>query len=95
VRRIAGHPLDGEVSWQWEDYFRVAAAMHAAAHELEAPIPLGRLLGLATVDRVPSGRSAVPLNHHAIPAEKNLQALGLTRLAFHQSTCPKSHKEQG
>src|SRR4029450_11682116 len=36
-RYLTGQPvdllsLDGEVSWQWEDYFRVAAAMQAAAH---------------------------------------------------------------
>jgi peptidoglycan L-alanyl-D-glutamate endopeptidase CwlK len=33
--------LDGEVSWQWEDYFRVAAAMQAAAHEIEVPVCWG------------------------------------------------------
>ena len=49
--------LDGEVSWQWEDYFRVAAAMQAAAHELEVSGVLGRLLGLALGDRVPEDGS--------------------------------------
>ena len=43
--------LDGEVSWQWEDHFRVAAAMQAAAHELEVSGVLGRLLRLALGDR--------------------------------------------
>jgi hypothetical protein len=29
---------DGEFSWRWEDYFRVAAAMQAAEHELGVPV---------------------------------------------------------
>jgi hypothetical protein len=42
-RHLTGHAvdlvaLDGEVSWPWEDYFRVAAAMQAAAHELDVPV---------------------------------------------------------
>ena len=49
--------LDGEVSWQWEDYFRLAAAMQAATHELEVSGVLGRLLGLALGDRVPEDGS--------------------------------------
>jgi hypothetical protein len=49
--------LDGEVSWQWEGYFRVAAAMQAATHELEASGVLGRPLGLALGDRVPEDGS--------------------------------------
>jgi hypothetical protein len=31
----------GEISWQWDDYFLVAAAMRAAAHEFEAPVRWG------------------------------------------------------
>jgi hypothetical protein len=31
----------GEVGWQWEGYFRVAAAMQAGAHELELPVCWG------------------------------------------------------
>ena len=64
--------LDGEVSWQWEDYFRVAAAMQAAAHELEVSGVLGRLLGLALGDRVPedgspsvSGPAGQPARSHS------------------------------
>jgi hypothetical protein len=46
-RHLTGHAVDlvaldgGEVSWQWEDYFRVAAAMQAAPHELEVPVCWG------------------------------------------------------
>jgi hypothetical protein len=45
-RHLTGHAvdlvaLDGEVSWQWKDYFRVAAAMQAAAHALEVPVCWG------------------------------------------------------
>jgi hypothetical protein len=38
-RHLIGHAVDlvalngGEISWQWEDYFRVTAAMKAAARE--------------------------------------------------------------
>jgi hypothetical protein len=44
----------GEVSWQLEDYFRVAAAMQAAAHELEVPVCWGgcwdSLLAIASLE---------------------------------------------
>ena len=46
-RHLSGHAVDlvaldgGEVSWQWEDYFRVAAAIQAAPHELEVPVCWG------------------------------------------------------
>ena len=48
-RHLTGHAvdlvaLDGEVSWQWEDYFRVGAAMQAAAHEVEVPLCWGGCL---------------------------------------------------
>ena len=60
--------LDGEVSWQWEDYFRVAAAMQAAAHELEVSGVLGRLLGLALGDRVPE--DGFPECSHCLPGNR-------------------------
>jgi peptidoglycan LD-endopeptidase CwlK len=43
-RHLTGHvvdlvALDGEGQLaQWEDYFRVAAAVQSAAHELEVPV---------------------------------------------------------
>ena len=45
-RHLTGHAvhqvaLDAEVGWQREDYFRVAAATQAAAHELEVPVCWG------------------------------------------------------
>jgi hypothetical protein len=46
-RHLTGHAVDlvaldrGRVSWQWEDYYEVAAAMQAAAHELGVPVRWG------------------------------------------------------
>jgi peptidoglycan L-alanyl-D-glutamate endopeptidase CwlK len=42
-RHLTGHAvdlvaLDGEISWQWEDHFRVAAAMQASS----LVVPLSR-----------------------------------------------------
>jgi peptidoglycan LD-endopeptidase CwlK len=58
-RHFTGHPVDlvavggGEISWQWEDYFRVAATMQAAARQTRSTGALGWLLGIAIHDRDP------------------------------------------
>jgi hypothetical protein len=33
--------LGGEVSWQWQDHFRVAATTQAAVHKFEVPVSWG------------------------------------------------------
>jgi hypothetical protein len=60
-RHLTGHAvdlvaLDGEISWQWEDYFRVPATMQAAAREFGVPVRWGGCWGSLFTIETPRGR---------------------------------------